>query len=444
MNYFDAEHEILGIMLNYPETQKTVCMELNEDHFTHGITKELFKTIKNNVANNDIISWGLTICGFRHTEFAIKNQFTQEDYEVFYDRFYKPADIKYFINYLKEGYDGKKLAEYVDMIKDLQETYIFEGEEKDKIYEICKKILEKRETKKHICTLKEIHSENLELYKKIESGEIVPNVVKTDWQKLDHYLKGFLRQDLTFIIARSGIGKTRFMIDMIQRISMISRNVDKSCYMFSLEEPKEKISNLFVSRATGINSAIFKNYDFKEECFKKLFLSYEPNLPVMVDDERMDCDLDYIERRIEVMTETFNIRNYFVDTANEIKRKVQNEKDHMDMVASKLKSICKRYDCRIFALAQMNRNSEGSDRKEERRPQVSDIKGSDAIYQNSDTVLGLYFDDFYKVMYGKTNFDKKFEISVLKTRDGLKGTIIFDAEHGTCKFTEERDENKKN
>jgi replicative DNA helicase len=221
---------------------------------------------------------------------------------------------------------------------------------------------------------------------------------------------------------------------MIKKLSELSYNEDKRVYIFSIEESAEKITNLFASRMIPLNSTAFKNYSLTPEG-EKNYKSIKMSELIYIDDERMNCGLEYIERKIELMSEV-GVKNYFIDTANEIKRTERNEKDHMDKVASTLKDFAKKYDCRIFALSQTNRQSEGRDRNE-KRPQVYDIKGSDQCYQNADNVIGLYFDDFYKIMYNESKDpDNIFEVSLLKSRDGIKGVSKMFAEHGICRFSE--------
>ena len=98
-----------------------------------------------------------------------------------------------------------------------------------------------------------------------------------------------------------------------------------------------------------------------------------------------------------------------------------NDTERWARVSQDLKSLAVDMDVIVIAASQLSRQPE---RRDNRRPTLSDLRGSGAIEQNADIVLGLYCEDYYAQQKARwTALKGTAEILVLKHRDGSRGRV---------------------
>ena len=115
-----------------------------------------------------------------------------------------------------------------------------------------------------------------------------------------------------------------------------------------------------------------------------------------------------------------------VKTPRHLKERV----DQITFISGGLKQLAKNIDCPVIALSQLSRQVEYRDDK---RPQLSDLRDSGSIEQDADSVLGVYREDYYvqKGMWKPPKGDEdippappyELEVRVLKNRHGSEGTV---------------------
>ena len=105
--------------------------------------------------------------------------------------------------------------------------------------------------------------------------------------------------------------------------------------------------------------------------------------------------------------------------------KKENRQYEIAEISRTLKAVAQEIDCPIVALSQLSRETE---KRTEKRPQLSDLRDSGAIEQDADMVIMLYRDDYYSTE--STDLDSVAEIKVAKNRNGMTGS---------CKLTFRRE-----
>jgi replicative DNA helicase len=93
-------------------------------------------------------------------------------------------------------------------------------------------------------------------------------------------------------------------------------------------------------------------------------------------------------------------------------RKGENENNRLGRISGKLKQLAARHDCVIIAAAQLNRNSEKSDRA----PYLADLRDSGCIEQDADKVL---------LLHREKRDSTEMEAIIAKNRTGELGTVNF-------------------
>ena len=108
------------------------------------------------------------------------------------------------------------------------------------------------------------------------------------------------------------------------------------------------------------------------------------------------------------------------------------------MISRHLKEIAKEFKVPVIALSQLSRSVEKRDRK---RPMLSDLRESGSIEQDADIVMFLYREDYYQD-HEESGEDKSVEINVAKNRNGPIGTkkLTFLKEYGRFENYSGRDD----
>ena len=102
-----------------------------------------------------------------------------------------------------------------------------------------------------------------------------------------------------------------------------------------------------------------------------------------------------------------------------------------------LKILAKDLNVPILALSQLNRAVEG---RQDKKPQLSDLRDSGSIEQDADIVLFIYRDDYYRTNSGEEDVSEKAmnrgeaDIIIAKHRNGPQGTVKLLFQNNITKF----------
>ena len=232
---------------------------------------------------------------------------------------------------------------------------------------------------------------------------------------IDDFFYRFKPGQLIIIGARTSVGKTALALSMIA--NMIVQ--EKKVLLFSLEMSKTENINRLASILTGISLYDFMNNkiettDTRLNNFRKLLDA--GNLFIEV-----SCKPELIRSKISEYKRKHDIDVVFIDYIGKLANKIKGNLpiyEKTTQISGEIKDIAMELLIPIFALAQFNRSQE----KENRKPQLSDLRDSGAIEQDADIILFPYR---YKEKDANDNeiLGSRAEILVKKHRSGKTGTI---------------------
>lgn len=245
--------------------------------------------------------------------------------------------------------------------------------------------------------------------------------VKLGFTMLDNSLY-ISENDFVIIAGGTGTGKTTFALNLLSNLSK-----EYQCVYFNMEMSKKTLYKRLCSIETGID--INKFNDFKSLEPKEMSFLYS----------RLD---EIEEREIILINNSQNIEN-IEKTIARIKndRKLIVILDHIGLinasgnslyekmtnVAKKIRGICLDYNCTIFGLCQLSRESQ----KEEREPKLQDLRDSGEIEQSARKVILLHNKDC-----NKQNELKDVDVLIAKNDDGNRIVKAFKFDTKKQKFTE--------
>ncbi len=267
------------------------------------------------------------------------------------------------------------------------------------------------------------------VFNKIEQGS--SPAYPTGLTDLDSLIGGLIKQDLIILSGRPSMGKSWLGCYLA---NYIATSVQKPVVFFSAEMSSEQLTKRFLSMHTGIDSRRLIHNQIYEDEYDSLVegLSNLAELPIIIDDtpasELTPTKIRSVLRRIS--SEKGELGLVVLDYIQKLgDRSAGNRAQAIGKYSGACKDIAKMFNIPFVALAQINRSVEGQSNK---RPTMASIKDSGDLEQDSDLLLMLYRDEYYK---SDTEDNGIMEIIVGKNRNGATGTCKVSFDPAIGKFS---------
>jgi len=240
----------------------------------------------------------------------------------------------------------------------------------------------------------------------------------TGLRDLDEATLGMQKSDLIILGARSGHGKTALALQMMHGVAESEAGKTQSL-MFTLEMSNEQCLMRMLSAKAKISTQNMKSGSMSQDDWDRLALKMNDisKLSIGFNDsvESMEqlysfCVKAQLEKPVNMVV---------IDYLGLLKvgQKAWSKEDGIAEITRQCKRLAKFLDCPVVLLAQVLRSV---DDKADKRPMVSDLKGSGAIEADADIVLLLYRDE----MYNKDTPDQGIaELNIAKFRNGEPRTL---------------------
>jgi len=224
--------------------------------------------------------------------------------------------------------------------------------------------------------------------------------LSTGFYEIDKLTGGLHNSDLIIIAARPSMGKTSFAINIALNIAReySKEAADKQAVLiFSLEMSSEQVANRFVSIYTKIDSSKIRTGSISQTDFVKLSnASQEISLfPLFIDDSAAPT-IASIRSRARRMKRKHNIGIVVIDYLQLIRpvstSSQKSRVQEIGEVSQGLKALAKELNIPVIALSQLSRAVET---REDKRPQLSDLRESGNIEQDADIVAFIYRAEYY-------------------------------------------------
>ncbi len=222
--------------------------------------------------------------------------------------------------------------------------------------------------------------------------------VPTGLTDLDSRLGGMHKQDLIIIAGRPSMGKTALATNIaFHAAKNIEKKESKSTVaFFSLEMSSEQLSTRILSEQSRIRSNDIRRGRVTEHEFEK-FIETSKNisdLPLYID-ETPAITIAAISNRSRRIKRLFGLELIVVDyiqLMRSIGKKEYNRVQEISEITQGLKALAKELDVPVLALSQLSRQVEQRDNK---KPQLSDLRESGSIEQDADVVMFVYREAYY-------------------------------------------------
>lgn len=252
--------------------------------------------------------------------------------------------------------------------------------------------------------------------------------VPTGFIDLDKLLRGLQPSDLLIIAGRPGQGKTGFLLSVAKNAALIHK---KHVAVFSLEMSNSQVAERLISQQTGIVSQNLRTGSLDENGFSLLAEAVEKlsDTQIFLDDTpaltpiqlRTKCRRLHLEHRLDLVIVDY-LQLMTGDT------RTDNRVQEVSYISRNLKVLARELNVPVLAAAQLSRAVE---QRADKEPQLSDLRESGSLEQDSDIVMFIYRPDEWEDDEGKKNLVK---LRVAKHRNGPTDEINLIFRNKLAKF----------
>jgi replicative DNA helicase len=231
--------------------------------------------------------------------------------------------------------------------------------------------------------------------------------VSTGLADLDRKLGGLHRSDLLILAGRPSMGKTSLATNIAFSIARAYRRgqladggegtVDGGVVgFFSLEMSAEQLAARILSEASEVPSDQIRRGDMTEVEFRRFVEAAKTleSCPLYIDDTPA-LPISQLAARARRLKRTHGLDALFVDYLQLVRPAAAKDSrvNEVSEITQGLKAIAKELDIPVVALSQLSRQVE---QREDKRPQLSDLRESGSIEQDADVVMFVFREEYYK------------------------------------------------
>lgn len=241
--------------------------------------------------------------------------------------------------------------------------------------------------------------------------------VPTGFTDLDSKLSGLQKSDLILVAARPSMGKSSFMMNIVQHAAVREKT---TTVIFSLEMSKEQLTQRLLCAEALIDAHRLRVGDINEDEWVKLARAMGPlsEAPIFIDDTP-SISVAEMRAKCRRLKLEHNLGLIVIDYLQLMQGKGNSESRQQEIseISRSLKALAREINVPVVALSQLSRAPE---MRADHRPILSDLRESGAIEQDADVVMFLYRDEYYHPDTEKKNIG---EVIIAKQRNGPTGTI---------------------
>jgi replicative DNA helicase len=301
------------------------------------------------------------------------------------------------------GYDE---AAPLDQLLDRAEQTIFEVSQKN--------------LKQNFIPISDVLATSFERLNELHTNTGQLRGVPTGFAGMDKLLAGLQASDLIILAARPSMGKTTFVMNIAHHVA-VKEGIPVG--FFSLEVSKEQLIDQLLSIESGIDSWKLRTGALDDDDFPRIneAMGELSEAPIYVDDSAMTNVMEMRTKARRLQAEHglgLIIIDYLQLINGSGSRGSDGRQQEVSDISRGLKGLARELGVPVVALSQLSRAVETRDDK---RPQLSDLRDSGSIEQDADVVMFLYRDEYYHPK--DTDRPNITDVLVKKHRNGALGEV---------------------
>jgi replicative DNA helicase len=242
--------------------------------------------------------------------------------------------------------------------------------------------------------------------------------IPTGFIDLDYKTSGLQPSDFVLIAARPSMGKTAFVLNLVDHIAV---KKGLPCMVFSLEMSKEQLVNRMLAMESNVDSQKLRTGTLSDSDWDAVVegIGVIGNSKLIIDDTP-GISIGELRSKCRKMKLEYGLSVVIIDYLQLMSgsgKGGDNRQQEISEISRSLKALAREMNAPVIALSQLSRACET---RPDHRPMLSDLRESGAIEQDADVVMFLYRDDYYNK---DTDMPNIAEVIIAKQRNGPIGTI---------------------
>ena len=414
-----AEQAVIGAMLIEPDCIPTVLKDARPEFFYSKDNREIFETIL------AMFNYGQTIDPLTVLDkMQERGVYHEESTRAYLTELIRvtptAANVGEYLNILRDKSLQRDLARVAERITQMVTEGVGEAGE---MLEVAERSIFELRRDRSIGGLKPVSEILQTVYDQLtemsESGERLPGI-STGLADLDNRILGMSPGELVLVASRPGMGKTSIAMNIV---SHVAKTTGKTVAVFSLEMSREQLVTRLLSGEALIDSKKLQKGNLSGDEWRRLIAAAGTlsATHILIDDNPMlsVADMNAQCRRVgqDLALVVVDYLQLMQSADNRSRNRGENRQQIVADISRMMKIMAKDLRVPVLCLSQLNRAAEA---RQDKRPNLSDLRESGAIEQDADVVIGLYRDSYYNKESENPN---AAELVILKNRKGQLGSI---------------------
>lgn len=411
----EGEQAVLGSMLIDPDCVKNVMDRLRPGDFYLRQNREIFETIYTMFSYARPID-GITVFG-EMEKAGLTDDNTRSYLAQLMEITPTSANVLEYAAIVRDKALLRSVAQAAGEITALVQEGMGEAGEileasEQKIYAI-----RRGQSAQEMVPLRQVLPDVLDRLSEMSEHENHLPGLSTGLSAIDQKITGLNKSDLILLAARPGMGKTSLALNVALNVAREGKTVA----VFSLEMSREQLATRLLSSEALVENNRLRTGLLRETDWEKIAgaATVLNRLDIRIDDNPLlsVADMNAKCRRLDGLALVVVDYLQLMTSAGGSGRGGENRQQVVSDMSRMLKIMAKELNVPVICLSQLSRANE---KRDDKRPMLSDLRESGAIEQDADIVLFLYRDDYYNEDSEKHNIA---ECIVAKNRHGETGKV---------------------
>ena len=412
-----AEQAVLGSMLIDPDCIKDVMDKLQPEDFYLRANRDIFETIYHMFIYSRPID-GVTVAGEMERN-GVYNDNTRDYLVQLMDVTPTSANVMEYVKIVLDKSLMRQVAAAAGSITAMVQEG--NGDAGDMLESAEQKVyaIRRGRSAQNMVTVSMVLQDVMNHLAELTAsgGKTLPGL-STGLSAVDAKINGLNKSDLLLLAARPGMGKTSMALNVALSAAKES---GKTVAIFSLEMSREQLVTRLIASEGLVENTRLVTGNLRESDWQRIAeaASSLSRMDIRIDDNPLltVADMNAKCRRLENLGLVVIDYLQLMTSAGGKGYSGENRQQAVSDISRMLKIMAKELQVPVLCLSQLSRANE---KRDDKRPMLSDLRESGAIEQDADIVLFLYRDDYYKEDSEKRNIA---ECIVAKNRHGETGTV---------------------
>ena len=412
-----AEQAVLGSMLIDPDCIKDVMDKLQPEDFYLRANRDIFETIYHMFIYSRPID-GVTVAGEMERN-GVYNDNTRDYLVQLMDVTPTSANVMEYVKIVLDKSLMRQVAAAAGSITAMVQEG--NGDAGDMLESAEQKVyaIRRGRSAQNMVTVSMVLQDVMNHLAELTAsgGKTLPGL-STGLSAVDAKINGLNKSDLLLLAARPGMGKTSMALNVALSAAKES---GKTVAIFSLEMSREQLVTRLIASEGLVENTRLVTGNLRESDWQRIAeaASSLSRMDIRIDDNPLltVADMNAKCRRLENLGLVVIDYLQLMTSAGGKGYSGENRQQAVSDISCMLKIMAKELQVPVLCLSQLSRANE---KRDDKRPMLSDLRESGAIEQDADIVLFLYRDDYYNSDSEKRNVA---ECIVAKNRHGETGKV---------------------